>query len=94
MNLGEFVVVTTEYRGVFFGRLEIVADRHVTLSDARVCVYWDRKTRGFIGLAADGPTPGCRVSAACPRLELVGVTSIALCSSTAVKQWEAAPWQE
>lgn len=90
------VVVTTEYRGVFFGRLiehDRVA-RIATLADARNCLCWGATVRGFLGLAAKGPDSSCRIGPAVPRLDLVGVTSIADCTPDAVAKWEDEPWQE
>lgn len=85
------VVVTTQ-RGVFFGTLEERSGTDVILSDARVCVYWSKETKGFIGLAATGPRTGSRVSPAAPRMEIVGVTAIVHCSDEAAKQWESGTW--
>lgn len=50
------VVVTTEYRGVFFGYAEDTSGDIITLSNARNCIYWSAATGGFMGLAATGPT--------------------------------------
>jgi len=86
------VVVTTKHRSVFFGTLECKDGTDVVLLDARVCVYWSRETRGFVGLAATGPLDGSRVSPAAPKLEIVDVTAVIHCSDEAVKQWEADKW--
>jgi hypothetical protein len=86
------VVVTTKHRGVFFGTLESREGTECVLSDARVCVYWSQKTRGFVGLAATGPLTGSRVSPAAPRMEIVDITAILHCSDEAVKQWEEGQW--
>ena len=88
------VVVTTEYRGVFYGTLEKEDGNVVVLSNARLCVYWSEDVKGFLGLAANGPTSNCRISpVAAPELKLHRVTSISTCSATAVKAWEGSPWQ-
>jgi hypothetical protein len=88
------VVVTTEYRGVFFGTLSERDDakRSVTLTQGRNCLYWPKSQRGFVGLATSGPGDGARVGPAAEILELAGVTSITLCSEEAVEKWEAGPW--
>jgi hypothetical protein len=86
------VVVTTSHRGVFFGTLEKRSGTEVVLSDARVCVFWSKTTRGFVGLAATGPLSGSRISPAAPRMEIVDITSVVHCSDEAVKCWEAGPW--
>ena len=87
------VVVTTEKRGVFFGYL--VADHspeRVILSDARNCIYWSADVRGFLGLAATGPTKECKVGPKTPEVTLLKITSIATCSPEAATAWEAGPW--
>lgn len=92
--IGNKVVVTTEYRGVFFGTITAYdqAARTVTLADARNCLYWPQSNRGFLGLAVDGPLDGSRVGPAVAELDLVGVTSVSPCSAAAAAKWEAAPW--
>jgi hypothetical protein len=94
MEIGARVVVTTEYRGVFFGTLESYEDRVAVLTDARCCVFWSRETRGFLGLANTGPLGGSRVSPSVPEIELCGVTTVTLCGDAAAEQWETGPWQE
>jgi hypothetical protein len=94
IEIGKKVVVTTEYRGVFFGTLSERDDvqRSVTLTQARNCLYWASSVRGFIGLATSGPSDDSRVGPAAEILELAGVTSITLCSEEAIEKWEAGPW--
>ena len=97
MTQGDPVLVTTDKRGVFFGYYESSESRpgegvSVTLTKARNCVYWDAATKGFLGLAANGPGPGCRIGPAADRLVLFGVTSTAVVAKAAVKNWEGAPW--
>lgn len=86
------VVVTTEHRGVFFGKLVSRDGSEVTLADARVCVHWSAETKGFIGLAVTGPLKGSRVSLAATELTVTAVTSITKCTPEAIAQWEASPW--
>ena len=86
------VVVTTKHRGIFFGRLVEESGTTVVLADARNCVYWNAETKGFLGLAANGPQSGCKVTAAAPSLKLFDVTSISQVNDDARKKWEAAPW--
>ena len=63
-NEGErAVVVTTEYRGVFFGYATDVSGETIKLRAARNCIYWSAKARGFMGLAATGPDKQSRVGA-------------------------------
>jgi hypothetical protein len=88
----KYYLVTTSYRGVFAG--ELIEDRGdvVVLAEARNCVYWDRETKGFLGLAATGPTQGCRIGPKVPSITLRGVTAIAECTLEARARWESAPW--
>ena len=85
------VLVTTTHRGVFFGYLQSRNGDSVTLRAARNCVYWDRATKGFLGLAQQGPGSGCRIGPAAD-IELFGITAIADVTPDAVAKWEAAPW--
>jgi hypothetical protein len=34
---------------------------HIKLKRARLCIYWSTDVRGFMGLASNGPTKGCRI---------------------------------
>jgi len=86
------VVVTTKHRGIFAGDLVKEDGRTVTLKNARNCISWDSVTKGFLGLAAKGPTAGCKVGPAAPELKIYDVTSIAECSEEAAKAWESEPW--
>ena len=94
-QIGDKVVVTTEYRGVFFGSLAAldISERICTLTDARNCVYWPNSNRGFIGLAVTGPLDGSRVGPAASCLQLTCVTSVAICTAEAAQRWEAGPWK-
>jgi hypothetical protein len=91
---GRAVVVTTEHRGVFFGYLATDdSPEKVVLADGRNCVYWSSDVRGFLGLAATGPTRSCKVGPKAPQLTVMKVTAIADCSEEAAKAWEEGPWQ-
>jgi hypothetical protein len=84
------VLVTTEYRGVFFGYTEDTSGDTITLHNARNCIYWPSSTGGFLGLAADGPLAGSRIGAKANRIELRRVTAVADVTADAVKRWEEA----
>ena len=86
------VVVTTKHRGVFFGTLESRDETEVVLTDVRVCVYWSKGTKGFVGLAVTGPMQGSRVSLAAPRMDVLDVTAVLYCSEAAIAQWESVQW--
>ena len=86
------VVVTTKHRGVFFGLIATAEPGTVELTEARCCVYWSEDTKGVVGLAANGPAPGSRVTPPAPRITLFGVTAIMECTPGAVIAWEREPW--
>jgi len=85
------VIVTTEYRGVFFGYTDNTDGDVVYLKRARNCVYWSSDTKGFIGLANIGPSNKCRVGPECD-IELRKITAVLEVTPEAVKKWENAPW--
>lgn len=89
-----YVLVTTAHRGVFAGYLVgTPAKTKVTLDAARNVTYWDTATRSFMGLAAQGPTPGCRVSKpAGDASVLYDITGVFACTDEARLAFEAAPW--
>jgi hypothetical protein len=88
------LMVTTEKKGVFFGygNPENKINTTVTITNARMCVYWHSDVKGVLGLAATGPTKNCKITAAVPEITLQGVTSVSLVSEVATKAWEVAPW--
>ena len=88
------VVVTTEFRGVFFGYIDPKHEGNrakLKLHDARNCIYWAKETRGFLGLANTGPFGASRVGPSATTL-LHKITSVSECTPKAIKQWETAPW--
>ena len=84
------VVVTTQHRGVFYGYAKNINGETIRLERSRLCLRWTADVRGFMGLAATGPTRGCTIG---PRatITLRNITSVMECSPEAVKAWEAAP---
>ncbi len=87
------VLVTTIHRGVFFGyATEAVKAKTITIQDARNCLYWSADVKGFLGLAAAGPTKNCKVGPKVPELALTDVTSVSKVTPEAQEQWEKAPW--
>ena len=88
------VLVTTQYRGVFFGYVngEDVKDGMLSLKRARCCLAWPRECKGFLGLATIGPVDGSRVGPAAD-ITLYGVTCVAEVSPEAVLKWETFPWK-
>lgn len=85
------VIVTTAHRGVFFGYSQDTTGETISLRAARLCVYWSRDMRGFMGLANIGPSASCRIG---PRADITvrHITAVIEVTSVAVAAWEAAPW--
>lgn len=87
------VLVTTVHRGVFFGyTADEVKNKTLKIKDARNCVYWSSDVKGFLGLAASGPSSSCKIGPKVPSLTLTDVTSVAEVSPEAVEKWEKSPW--
>lgn len=85
------VLVTTEFRGVFFGHLKDDASpNQITLTGARNCIYWASSVGGFMGLAANGPNRDCRIGARVDEITLYKITSVTPVSDAAAKAWEDA----
>jgi len=85
------VVVTTQHRGVFFGYAGDTGGAIIKLRAARNCISWTSDIRGFMGLAATGPSKSCKIGPAAD-IELRDITSVIACTDDAVKAWESAPW--
>lgn len=85
------VLVTTEFRGVFFG--EVKNDKklpaEITLKNARNCIYWSSSVGGFLGLAAKGPDSQCKIGTKVDEVTLWKITSVTPVSEEAAKKWEA-----
>ena len=90
------LVVTTEHRGVFFGYGEPVIpdNKQVRIEKARMCVYWSADAKGVLGLAATGPTSGCKITPQVQAITLEKVTAIMECTQTAAEAWESEPWKK
>lgn len=86
------VLVTTAYRGVFFGYAVDTSGTSIQLRRARNCLWWPSENRGFLGLAAMGPLEGSRVGPAAD-IDLRHVTCVAECTPEAVARWEGEPWK-
>lgn len=86
------MVVTTE-RGVFFGYgTPDLNAAHVTLTNARMVVYWSADCRSVVGLAANGPTNGCKIGPKAPAILIRNVTATIPCSDEVATKFEQAPW--
>ena len=85
------VIVTTAHRGVFFGYADKTDGEQVALKRARLCLYWSVDVKGFMGLAATGPSQSCRIGPSAD-ITLRSITAVLEVTSEAAKRWEAAPW--
>lgn len=86
------LVVTTTHKGVFFGYGVPSHSSTIRITDARMCVYWSSDVKGVVGLAASGPTKGCRIGPAAPAITLLDVTAVMEASPEAEAQWKMEPW--
>lgn len=82
------VIVTTEYRGVFFGYATDTSDDTIHLKRARMAIYWGT-TRGIMELAEVGPNSTSKISARAD-LELRKITSVMEVTAQAAQKWEDA----
>lgn len=87
---GKPVLVTTEFRGVFFGYVknQRKLPAEITLTGARCALYWSKDCKGFTGLAALGPKGDSRISARVPEMTLWKITSVTPVTPEAVAVWE------
>ena len=83
------VLVTTEFRGVFFGHVkdDKKLPSEITLTNARNCIYWHQDVGGFLGLASKGPSAGCRLGTVVPEVTLWKITSVTPVTAEAVEKW-------
>lgn len=86
------VVVTTAHRGVFFGYADNTDGETIKLARARLCIYWSADCKGFMGLAAIGPTASCKIGPAAD-ITLRNITSVLEVTAAAAAAWEKAPWK-
>jgi len=86
-------MVTTEFRGVFFGYMkEMPKDGSITIEQAQNCVYWSSDVHGFMGLASTGPTKSCKIGPAVPSITLNKITAVIEVTPEAAEKWQAMPW--
>ena len=85
------VIVTTEHRGVFFGYATKTDGEHIALKRSRLCIYWSADVKGFMGLAATGPSAKCRIGPPAD-ITLRNITAVLEVQPDAVKEWEKSPW--
>lgn len=87
-------LITTDKRGVFMGYINPDSRQEKTVSaqSVRMVVYWSADVHGLFGLAANGPTKSCRVTAPAPSCTLHGVTAVIDITEKAEKAFRAEPW--
>lgn len=90
--MSKAVLVTTEFRGVFFGFIknDKKLPAEITLINAKNCIYWSSETKGFLGLASTGPKSGCRIGAEIKEITLYKITSVTPVEEKAVEVWKNA----
>jgi len=92
MNKNKAVLVTTEFKGVFFGYLAGKASAEaVVLLRARNCIYWPAANKGFLGLATEGPLQEAKIGPRVDEIQLFKITSVARVTSVAAETWENFP---
>jgi len=86
-----FVMVTTEFRGVFAGYLaegdRDVAARSIRLTDAMMAIAWGTSD-GIIQLVSDGPSEKSKISAVATEVEIEKVTAIFGATEAAEAAWK------
>lgn len=82
------VIITTQYRGVYYGELVDQTGRECTLANARMAIRWGTKD-GVDQLASTGPTKASKIGAKVSKVWLCGITSVVDCTPAAVAAWEA-----
>ena len=87
------VIVCTDKRGVVFGYCTNTSARPITLTNARMALYWSSDVGGVFGLGEKGPTKDCKISAVLPEIVLEGVTAIFTVDPVAEKAWTIAKIQ-
>ena len=77
--INQSVLVTTQHRGVFFGKLVEERDggKTIELENARCAIRFGTTT-GFLELSQTGPTSRSKIGAVAPRIRLHEVTSISV----------------
>lgn len=68
-------IVTTKYRGVFYGDV-VARDGHtVDMDNCIMVIYWGTE-KGLFQLAEYGPSTGSRLSSVCPSCTLLDITGV------------------
>lgn len=83
------VIVTTQWKGVFFGYATDTSGETIDLTNCRMAIRFGT-TRGILELAETGPTRESRIGARAPTMQVRGITAVIEVSPEATKKWEAA----
>ena len=90
------VLITTDKdkRGVFMGLIDPKdADKEtIVAEEVRMVIYWSKDVCGVVGLAANGPTSGCRISPPAKKATIKGVTAVMEMNEDALEAWRKEPW--
>lgn len=85
------VLITTEYKGVFFAKvprnIDLTASTLRNLKDCRMAINW-RTGKGVMDLAESGPNEKCLISSKADIPVLHKVTAVFNVSDAAAKAWE------
>jgi hypothetical protein len=91
------VLITTDStkRGVFMGFIDPKDAEKETLEafEVRMAVKWSQDVKGVLGLAANGPSETCRITAAAKKATIKGVTAIVEITDKALEAWRKEPWK-
>lgn len=87
------VVVCTDKRAVVFGFTENKDADPISVTEARMCIYWSKATGGVFGLCEKGPDKDCKISATAGNVSLSGITAVFDVTDTAISAWQSAPVQ-
>ena len=81
------VIVTTEYRGVFFGFSDDTTGDTIALSNARMAISWGT-TNGLFELAERGPNAKSKISAKAD-IEIRKITAVLEVTEAALAAWQS-----
>lgn len=92
--MNKAVLVTTEFRAIFFGYVkdDTKAPAEIILTGVRNCIYWPVAAGGFLGMVSDGPkNKDYRIGARVPEVTLYKITSVSPVSDSVARIWDEAP---
>lgn len=84
-----YVIVCTEFKGVFAGFADDTTGDVIVLEEARCAIYW-ATTKGIFELAQTGPNKQSKIGAVAPRIELRKITAVIDVTPEAQAKWQEA----